>query len=151
MASRVEAISPSVDRIMRLIRQSPCVAAHEVGVELALREAVANAVLHGNQENSAKRVHIRCACDPKEGTSIVVTDEGKGFDHEGLANRPPSDDANRRGIQLMRIHMDEVWFERDGSEVHMRKRASHKPHPQRSNQPLKADVGPLSFSGVYRL
>jgi anti-sigma regulatory factor (Ser/Thr protein kinase) len=60
MPSEVKAISPAVDWLMRQIEDSNCVAGHEAAVELALREALSNAVVHGNQSDSEKLVHIQC-------------------------------------------------------------------------------------------
>jgi hypothetical protein len=51
MPSEVRAISPLVDRLMRLIEESQCVPGKEFDVELALREALENAIVHGNQED----------------------------------------------------------------------------------------------------
>jgi serine/threonine-protein kinase RsbW len=126
MPSEVRAISPQVDRLMRLIEGSQCVPGEEFDVELALREALDNAVVHGNQEDPETRVHIRCRCGPGKEISIVVTDQGKGFDFEktlgnGLASDPTSEHG--RGIRLMKAYMDDVHFERGGSEVHLRKRS----------------------------
>jgi serine/threonine-protein kinase RsbW len=125
MPSEVRAISPLVDRFMELIERAKCVPGAEFDVELAIREAVGNAVLHGNQENPDKQVHIRCRCESGNGISIVVTDEGNGFDFlkmlgNGLASDFPG--SHGHGIQLMRAYMDDVRFEKGGSEVHMRKR-----------------------------
>jgi serine/threonine-protein kinase RsbW len=125
MSSEVRAISPLVDRFMELIERAKCVPGAEFDVELAIREAVGNAVLHGNQENPDKQVHIRCRCESGNGISIVVTDEGKGFDFlkilgNGLTSDFPG--SHGHGIQLMRAYMDDVRFERGGTEVHMRKR-----------------------------
>src|ERR1700738_5290479 len=125
MPSEVRAISPLVDRLMRLIERVKCVPGAEFALELALREALGNAVVQGNQENPDKKVHIRCRCESSNEISIVVTDEGKGFDFlKILGNGLTSDTAGAhgRGIQLMRAYMDDVRFERGGSEVHMRKR-----------------------------
>ena len=125
MPSKIQAISPLVDRLMRLIEGSQCVPGAEFDVELAIREALGNAVVHGNRENPDKKVHIRCRCESGNGVSIVVTDEGKGFNFPKiLGNGLTSDtaDAHGHGIQLMRAYMDAVRFERGGSEVHMRKR-----------------------------
>jgi serine/threonine-protein kinase RsbW len=125
MPSEVRAISPLVDRLMRLIERVKCVPGAEFDLELAIREALGNAVVHGNQENPDKKVHIRCRCESGSEISIVVTDEGKGFDFlKILGNGLTSDTAGAhgRGIQLMRAYMDDVRFERGGSEVHMRKR-----------------------------
>jgi len=123
--SKIQAISPLVDRVMRLIEGAQCVPGKEFDIELALREALENAVVHGNQEDPEKKVHIRCRCQRDKEISIVVTDQGKGFDFEkiageGLASDPAAERG--RGIHLMRAYMDDVNFERRGSEVHMRKR-----------------------------
>ena len=131
MPSKVQAISPLVDRLMRLIEGSQCVPGEEFDVELALREALENAVVHGNQEDPDTQVHVRCRCQPGKEISIVVTDQGKGFDFEktagnGITSNPDSEHG--RGIQLMKAYMDDVHFERGGSEVHMRKRARTTSH-----------------------
>src|SRR5712675_1850692 len=80
MPSEIHAIASTVDRLMRLVEGSECVQGAERDVELALREALGNAVVHGNQANSKTRVHIRCRCGPGKEISIVVTQQGKGFD-----------------------------------------------------------------------
>jgi hypothetical protein len=49
MPSEIQAISPLVNRLMRLIEGSRCVAGEEPAVELALWEALNNAVVHGNR------------------------------------------------------------------------------------------------------
>jgi serine/threonine-protein kinase RsbW len=131
MPSKVQAISPLVERLMLLIAGSHCVPGEDFGVELALREALGNAVVHGNREHPEARVHIRCRCWPGKEISIIVTDQGKGFDFEQMAgNRlifnPLSERG--RGILLMKAYMDIVHFERGGSEVHMRKRLRTAPH-----------------------
>ena len=77
MLSKIQAISPTVDRLMRLIERSQCIPGNEFDVELALREALGNAVVHGNKEDPKKKVHIRCRCGPGKGISIIVTDQGK--------------------------------------------------------------------------
>jgi serine/threonine-protein kinase RsbW len=124
--SEVRAISRLVDRLMKMIEGSQCVPGEEFAIELALREALNNAVVHGNQENPETKVHIRCGCQPGSEISIIVTDQGKGFDFEkiidnGIASEAASEHG--RGIQLMKAYMDDVRFERGGSEVHMRKRS----------------------------
>src|SRR5258705_7760341 len=113
MPSAIQAISPLVGRLMRLIEGSHCVPGAEPDVELALREALDNAVVHGNQEDPKTKVHIRCRCCPGKEISIVVTDQGKGFDFEkiagnGLTSAPNSEHGC--GIQLMKAYMDEVHF-----------------------------------------
>jgi serine/threonine-protein kinase RsbW len=131
MPSQIQAISPLVDHLMGLIKGSQCVPGAELDVELALREALANAVLHGNQGHAGAKVHVRCRCQPGNKVSIVVTDQGKGFDiGKIVGNGLTSDRASEHGhgILLMKAYMDDVHFERGGSQVHMRKRARNSSH-----------------------
>jgi serine/threonine-protein kinase RsbW len=108
---------------MLLFRTCGCVSEGESEVEIALREALANAIIHGNHENSGKHVHVRCRCEPTE-ISIAVKDEGRGFDIEKIADPTAPENQGSihgRGIYLMKALMDEVRFEEDGVVVHMRK------------------------------
>jgi anti-sigma regulatory factor (Ser/Thr protein kinase) len=130
MPSRIQAIAPLVDRLMLLIEGSHCIPGEEPDVELALREALANAVVNGNGRGQIK-VHIRCRSGPGNEISIVVTDQGKGSDFrnvpgDGETSKPTGEHAH--GIELMKAYMDDVYFERGGSEVHMRKRARKSWH-----------------------
>jgi serine/threonine-protein kinase RsbW len=125
MPSEVRAISPLVDWLMRQIEGSRCVAGYEPTVELALQEALSNAVIHGNRTDADKLVHIQCQCEVGKGATIVVTDHGQGFD----ANAVPDPLAieslkaeHGRGIYLMKLAMDEVSFERGGTAVRMWKK-----------------------------
>jgi serine/threonine-protein kinase RsbW len=81
---------------------------------MALREALANAIKHGNGQDMAKRVHLEM--EVKEHTlRIRIRDEGTGFDPAGVAD--PLAQENRfktsgRGIFYMKTFMDEVRFSR---------------------------------------
>jgi len=79
MRSEIEAISPLVDRLISLIRASHCVSGDDSDIEVALREALANAVLHGNKRDFHKKVVVSCRIRPGKGLSIVIRDEGNGF------------------------------------------------------------------------
>ncbi len=85
LPSEVAAISPFVDRLMVLFRKCGCASQAESDVEIALREALANAIIHGNHENPRKHVHVRCRCNPDE-LSIAVKDEGRAFDIDKMAD-----------------------------------------------------------------
>jgi anti-sigma regulatory factor (Ser/Thr protein kinase) len=93
---------------------------HGPEIEIALREALANAVLHGNRSEAEKKVLVRAYCDPKQGIVIAVRDEGEGFDPETVPD-PRDDDrielTHGRGIFLMRELMDHVEHRRGGREV----------------------------------
>ena len=124
LRSEVDLISPFVDWLMSLIARSRCVGGKEKFVELALREAVANAILHGNRMDARKLVHVRCCCESAKGIFIVVRDQGDGFDPYTVPNPLAVENLGAehgRGIHLMKLAMDEVSFERGGTEVRIRK------------------------------
>jgi serine/threonine-protein kinase RsbW len=97
------------------------------GIEIAVREAVTNAMLHGNQEDESKTVELTLNCQGQE-LEIEVKDQGAGFDPTSVPD--PTDPANLlktsgRGIFLMRTFMDEVqWLNRPegGTTVRMVKK-----------------------------
>ena len=98
---------------------------HEEGSEIALGEALANAVIHGNHENPEKQVHVTCRCSMDGEVLITLRDEGKGFDSDAVPD--PTEPqrlllSHGRGLHLMRALMDEVSFEENGTVVRMRKR-----------------------------
>jgi len=127
--SEIGLISPLVDWLMSLIAASRCVLADEQFVELALREALSNAMLHGNRLAAGKLVHIRCCCEYGNGVFIVVRDQGHGFDPSNVPNPLAVENLGAehgRGIHLMKLAMDGVSFERQGTEVRMRKASGPK-------------------------
>jgi len=130
LPSEVAAISPFVDRLMVLLRQCGCLSQGESDVEIALREALANAIIHGNHENPGKQVYVRCRCKPDE-VSIAVKDEGRGFDLNKIADPTTAPDntgtVHGRGIYLMKALMDDVRFEEGGVVVRMRKNTGKLP------------------------
>src|SRR6266576_576909 len=145
MPSEIKAISPLVDRLMRLIEGARCVAGNETAVELALREATNNAVVHGNRTDAHKLVQIRCQCELGKGVTIVVTDQGQGFDPKAVPNPLAVERLGAehgRGIHLMKLAMDEVWFERGGTEVHMRKGPARSPRTALRSISETANGGP---------
>jgi serine/threonine-protein kinase RsbW len=120
--SETKAISPLVDRLIRLIEGSRCVPGKEPAVELALREALNNAVVHGNRMDAHKFVQVRCRCGLGKGLSIIVRDQGQGFDPNAIPDSlavKNLEAEHGRGIYRMKVSMDTVSFERGGTEVHM--------------------------------
>ena len=97
---------------------------HDVfGVHLAVEEALANAIGHGNQLDPAKQVHVVLSLSDTL-LRIEIADEGDGFDPASVPD--PTDpehlDAESgRGIMLMRNFMSRVEFSQGGSSVIMEK------------------------------
>jgi serine/threonine-protein kinase RsbW len=126
LRSEIDLISPFVDWLISLITQSGCIPGKEEFVELALREAITNAVLHGNRMDARKLVHVRCCCEGAEGVFIVIRDQGDGFNPNNVPNPlavENLDAEHGRGIHLMKLAVDEVSFERGGTEVRIRKQS----------------------------
>jgi serine/threonine-protein kinase RsbW len=103
---------------------------HWIG--MAVREAVANAIKHGNKLDVTKRVHA--TFDLRAGTlAIRIADEGQGFDPSQVSD--PLNPQNLmktsgRGIFYMRTFMDQVEYSftpGGGTELMMRKNLSRRP------------------------
>jgi serine/threonine-protein kinase RsbW len=126
-SSTIATISPFVDQLMRFIERFRGSDATDTDIEMALREALANAVIHGNREDPTKRVYVTCRCYGDEEVFIKVEDKGNGFDASTVPD--PTTPSRRlathgRGIFLMKALMDEVSFEEGGCVVRMRKNSN---------------------------
>lgn len=145
--SEVAAISSFVDNFIRMLTECRCISGYEGEVETALREALNNAVVHGNHEDPRKCVRVTCRCELGE-VSMTVRDEGQGFDFNKVPDpTTPSTiySSSGRGIYLMKVFMDAVRFEGNGSIVHMRKRAFRiYPRIAESETPHMQDPGGTS-------
>lgn len=133
LPNEVHVVSPFVDRVLSFITGSPGADEHRFEIQLALREALVNAIVHGNQEDPQKRLHVRCRLTTDGEVFMTVQDERPGFEHNAVAD--PTVPENRllaqgRGLRLMRALMDAVEFEKGGSVVHMRKRAKNADRSQ---------------------
>ncbi|HVN18989.1 MAG TPA: ATP-binding protein [Dongiaceae bacterium] len=130
LASEVSVVSPFVDHVMRSITIFRVASDIEVDIEVALREALLNAIIHGNKEDPQKRVYVTIFCAADGEVAMTIRDEGPGFDSSSVPDPTVPEhrmSAHGRGIYLMRALMDEVSFEEGGNVVFMRKRASLDP------------------------
>ena len=127
LPSDVNIISPFIDQLMRFISKFRVAGGNDIEIEVALREALVNAIVHGNEEDPNKLVYVKCRCTRDGEVSITVEDEGNGFQHEVVPDPTSPDNqlrTNGTGIHLIKTLMDEVDFEEGGSVLHMRKRAN---------------------------
>ena len=124
MVDFVEVVSGHLSRDIGLDDDS----VHWVGV--AIRECVINAIKHGNQHDTSKRVFVEFTTS---GTSapeltISVRDQGQGFDPEEVADPLAPENllkGSGRGIFLIRNFMDDVQLQRGkhrGMEIRMVKK-----------------------------
>jgi len=118
------AINGVVDGVMQIARQMKCGEGSEFQIELALREALANAIVHGCDNDPHKKVECCVACTESSDVVIVIRDPGAGFKMTDVRNPLASENLHSdhgRGIYLINQMMDEVSFDRNGAEIRMRK------------------------------
>jgi serine/threonine-protein kinase RsbW len=119
------AVDPVVRSVMNVVREMNCAPGREDDIELALTEALANAVVHGANNDPSKIIECDVACDQKHGMLIVVRDPGPGFDPSKIADPCHGENIysnHGRGIYLINQLMDEVQFHKNGTEIRMRKK-----------------------------
>ena len=90
-------------------------------VRVVLCEALANAILYGNQLDPSKGVDVRVQLDDDH-LRLHVTDEGAGFDPASIANPTDCDliDSDRgRGLFLIHQLVDDVRFNDRGNAICM--------------------------------
>jgi serine/threonine-protein kinase RsbW len=127
LPSRIEAVAEAAAAAAKVLSRAGFGEETAFGVDMAVREAVTNAVLHGNRLDETKSVEIafNVSADALE---VTVRDRGEGFDPESVPD--PTDAQNvmktsGRGIFFMRTFMDEVTWSRHpegGTVVHMTKK-----------------------------
>jgi CheY-like chemotaxis protein/anti-sigma regulatory factor (Ser/Thr protein kinase) len=125
-------------------------------IRLAVEEALLNALYRGNLEVPAglehedpaafadllhsrlseppyrdRRIHVSWTI-ARDGLTVVIKDDGPGFDPAASAGRPENVDFDTifgRGLLIMRTFMDEVRYSPAGNEVTLIKRHRRPPDP----------------------
>jgi len=122
LPSDVNCIEEAVELVTR-----HCLAGHEstesirFRLRVVLSEAISNAIVRGNCEDCNKWVDVRAELGP-DVISVYVTDEGPGFDPSTIPEpiRPEQlDEANGRGLFLIRKLVDAVQFNPQGNSICM--------------------------------
>ena len=112
IASKFESIDEAVVKAVNFAKDAGFAEDSIFGIDMAVREAVANAVKHGNKLDESKQVEITLSNDEKE-LEIVVRDYGSGFKVEDVPD--PTNPENLlkedgRGILFMQNFIDTVEF-----------------------------------------
>ena len=127
LPSRLEAINAAASAAADFVRRLGMSEDAAYGVDMAVREAVTNAVLHGNRRDESKTVEVSFRSTPGE-IEITVRDQGQGFDPAMVPD--PTDPQNLlktsgRGLLFMRTFMDGLEWSRHpggGTVVRMTKK-----------------------------
>ena len=125
LAADRNAVAPVVQGIMELVRKMKVAVGKEEAIELALTEALANAVIHGAKADPSKIIECDVGCDESRGMLIVVRDPGEGFDPAAIPSPMHGENIyaeHGRGIYLINQLMDDVKFLKNGTEIRMVKR-----------------------------
>lgn len=124
-SAEMSAIDGVTEGVMAVAREMECAKGKEFEVETALREALANAIVHGAGGDPAKQIQCCVACDEARGMLLVVRDPGEGFDPASIPSPVVGQNVYRshgRGIYLINQLMDKVEFAANGTEIRMVKR-----------------------------
>jgi len=110
--------------LYELSKEVPLSEQDRLDLNLLLEEVVTNAIQHGNQFDTRRKVHIILEHD-NDIVTIRVRDEGQGFNYQKLPDIKESNEKMNsfgRGIFLIKKIADDVSFDETGSEVCIRKR-----------------------------
>jgi serine/threonine-protein kinase RsbW len=126
-ASRVETVEEAAVAVVDFLKRAGVGEDVVFGIDMAVREAITNAVVHGNKLDKNKFVDINLRTPPGA-FEITVHDQGTGFNPDDVPD--PRKDENilktsGRGIFFMRNFMDEVVWSADpkgGTTVRMTKK-----------------------------
>jgi len=127
LPSHIEAVADAAVAVTDFIRNCGVSEEAAFGVEMAVREAVTNAMVHGNHEDESKSVEVIFNCHADE-LEVEVRDQGEGFDPATVPDPTNAENllkTSGRGIFLMRTFMDQIeWVNRPegGTMVRMTKR-----------------------------
>jgi serine/threonine-protein kinase RsbW len=133
--SDIQVVDETVEKIVRLIEGRLCWEDVE-NIDLALREALVNAILHGNKSDQTKGVRVCVALAEDCSMLIVVKDAGSGFDPNQLPNPLMAENlmaTHGRGIFLINRLMEDVRFSFEhGTTIYMRHSSRMPPLAQDS-------------------
>jgi len=121
-ATAIDVVEEAVDLVARHCLASglpPATARFKLRV--ALSEALANAIIYGNRNDSEKSVEVRVVVTPQM-VSVHVSDEGDGFDPDQVPNPTLPEGLEQtsgRGLFLIREMVDEVRFNEKGNSICM--------------------------------
>ena len=123
LPSRLDTVATAAAAVAEFVSRVGISDEAAFGIDMAVREAVTNAVLHGNRQDEKKVVDISLKSLP-DAVEISVHDQGPGFNPEEVPDPTKQENilkTSGRGIFFMRTFMDEVnWLIRPGGGTTVR-------------------------------
>ncbi|MCS6873162.1 MAG: ATP-binding protein [Pyrinomonadaceae bacterium] len=131
-AEKIEFIFPSsisvihwiVDYLTERVEKMNLIDPKKSNLFVALDEALANAVKHGNKFDTKKLISLTAHISPEQ-ADFVIEDEGEGFDATAVSDPTSKENIMKpggRGILIMKNVMDEVTYNPKGNRLRMIKR-----------------------------
>lgn len=88
-------------------------------IMISVTECISNAIIHGNESNKNKLVHLELLIED-ELLKFIIEDEGQGFDFTEQQDPTSPENIEKtggRGIFLIKHLTDEVKFEKGGKKT----------------------------------
>jgi len=96
---------------------------HFFSISLVMREALTNAVRHGNRLDPGKMVKFSLRINDRSSIEMVVEDQGDGFDWQKAKLCPPGeDDDHGRGLVIMTSYFSSFVYNRKGNRLVLQKK-----------------------------
>lgn len=112
-----------IDKVMNELERSEWSTKEQFAIQLALEEALVNAVQHGNESNPNKNVRFTCQLSNSL-AKFRIEDEGDGFDPNAIPD--PTDPehimiASGRGVLLIKGFVSRVQWNDKGNILEFEK------------------------------
>ena len=109
----INRINPVVDGVMEVARQMQSAQGRELEIDLAVREALSNAIIHGCQGDATKSIQCSVACDQGGEILLVIRDPGGNLNRSSVADPTKGENIladHGRGLYLIDELMDDVEY-----------------------------------------
>lgn len=110
--STTEAVGKTVNEALEVLSANKFCQTESASfsLRLCLEEALVNAIVHGNNRRTDRKVRIEIATEGDR-CRVCVADEGNGFDPQSV-EMPDCNQLGGRGVCLIKHFMDEVKYNR---------------------------------------
>jgi len=122
-SSSMETAHSLIDAVMAELKSSEWSSKEQFAINLALEEALVNAVQHGNHSDPNKDVHFSCRLTNAL-AKFRIEDEGDGFDPNAVPDPTDAEhifNVSGRGVLLIKGFVSRVWWNDQGNILEFEK------------------------------
>lgn len=116
LESSLDSVDATEERVKEIAKRLGIAEEESYQLGYAVREAMVNAVVHGNGYSANKRVHLTVGSTGTQ-MSVMIEDEGQGFAADEQADPLAEENLlnqSGRGIMIIRAFVDEFKIEKTG-------------------------------------